>query len=105
MVGSVEAVGGQAAFGPATATAADASSEGVSAVAAGSGGGPGSWAAHLWAVCLAVLAVGLAVLLAFAGRRLPLVATAALSVASSRVCGWLPPAHPPDLHVLCVLRT
>ena len=89
----------------AAAAGADTSLEGASAVPSGSGSGPGSWAAHLWTVCLAVLAAGLAVLLAVAARRLTLMATAALVAARSRVPGWLLRAHPPDLHVLCVLRT
>jgi hypothetical protein len=90
---------------PGHAAAAPVGPQGATAAAAGSGSGPGSWAAHLWTVCLAVLAAGLAVLLAVAARRLTLMATAALVAARSRVPGWLLPAHPPDLHVLCVLRT
>jgi hypothetical protein len=104
-VGSDGAVGNQATSGPATAAAPDASPEGVTAAAAGSGGGPASWPGHLWAVCLAVLAAGLAVLLARTARRLRLVATTALAAAGHRVRGCLPQTHPPDLHVLCVLRT
>jgi hypothetical protein len=87
------------------AAAASADHERSAAAASGAGSDPGSWAAHLWTVCLAVLAAGLAVLLAVAARRLALVATAALAGARSRVRDRLLPAHPPDLHVLCVLRT
>ena len=72
--------------------------------AIGSGGHPAAPLGHLWTVCLAVLSIGLAALLA------------ALSV---RIPTWLPPlrrAGPrwaraparlpgPDLFALCVLRT
>ncbi|WP_147252394.1 DUF6153 family protein [Blastococcus sp. TF02A-30] len=61
-------------------------------------------AGHLWALCLAVLAAGLAaILLVLTGRlgefRLPL---------TRRTTGgpwaWLRPPRPPDLYSLCLMR-
>jgi hypothetical protein len=61
-------------------------------------------AGHLWALCLAVLAAGLAVLLlALVGRslaiRLPL-----LRRAIGRALGSFSPPRPPDLYSLCLMR-
>ncbi|HEX2075802.1 MAG TPA: hypothetical protein VHF92_18655 [Geodermatophilus sp.] len=60
-------------------------------------------AGHLWAVCLAVLAAGLAVLLTLLGSRLAPLARPAPTRALARTAGSLPRA--PDLHALCLLRT
>ncbi|MFP5371807.1 MAG: hypothetical protein ACLGI3_13825, partial [Actinomycetes bacterium] len=61
-------------------------------------------AGHLWAVCLAVLAAGLAVLLTVLGSRLVPRWLAAWKGSGSHTTGvpWLP--RPPDLHALCLLR-
>ncbi len=64
---------------------------------------PDHAAGHLWTVCLAVLAAGLAVLLVLSLPRLVHLAPAALTRALSRASGSLP--RPPDLHALCLLRT
>jgi hypothetical protein len=62
-------------------------------------------AGHLWAVCSAVLAAGLAVLIALVGSRLVPRAPAALARTVSRAAGSLPLPRPPDLHALCLQRT
>lgn len=69
------------------------------------GDAPDQNAGHLWAVCLAVLAAGLAVLLALPGARLMPQALTALAATLSRSAGALPFPRPPDLHALCLLRT
>ena len=60
---------------------------------------------HLWAVCLAVFAAGLAVLLALAGQRLLRPALPAAWPAWLRHLRRLAPPRPPDLFSLGVLRT
>ncbi|WP_138758594.1 hypothetical protein [Modestobacter altitudinis] len=69
------------------------------------GSAPHDAGGHLWTICLAVLATGLAVLLVLAGHRPVRRGPAALPRSLARVIGALVPPHPPDLHVLCVLRT
>ncbi|SDM08475.1 hypothetical protein SAMN05660642_01598 [Geodermatophilus siccatus] len=76
--------------------------------AATAGSAPGHWhglPGHLWAVCLAVLATGLAVLLSLAARRLLRQAPPAALPAWLRGLPRPAPARPPDLFSLCVLRT
>jgi hypothetical protein len=62
------------------------------------------WAGHLWALCLAVLAAGIAVLLAVLVPRLVALAAPALRRARASASGWLAPLRPPDLSALCLLR-
>ncbi len=68
-------------------------------------GAPHDAAGHLWTVCLAVLAAGLAVLLALVAPRLLRLTRPAAALT------WLRPhpgpalLRPPDLFALCVLRT
>ena len=73
------------------------------------GSAPGHWhglPGHLWAVCLAVLAAGLAVLLVLTGPRLLRRRTPpAASPSWLRGLSWPVPPRPPDLFCLCVLRT
>ncbi|SHN78394.1 hypothetical protein SAMN05660350_02609 [Geodermatophilus obscurus] len=69
------------------------------------GDAPRHGAGHLWAVCLAVLAAGLALLLGLLGSRLVPRASAALNRALTHAAGSLPMPRPPDLHALCLLRT
>jgi hypothetical protein len=76
----------------------------AAAAAAGSDSGPGSWATHLWAVCLAVLAAGIAVLFALFTPRLVGLSSPALRRARARAPGWPIPPRPPDLSALCLLR-
>jgi hypothetical protein len=66
---------------------------------------PGHAAGHLWTVCLAVLAAGLAVLLLLLEPRSVHLAPAALTRALGRAAGSLPLPRPPDLHALCLQRT
>lgn len=62
-------------------------------------------AGHLWALCLAVLAAGLAALsLALAGRLLEVGLPRARPHHRS-LRAWLSPLRPPDLHSLCLMRT
>ena len=61
-------------------------------------------AGHLWALCLAVLAAGLAALLLTLARRLPEIRLPLLRRAIEQASGWLSPPRPPDLHSLCLLR-
>jgi hypothetical protein len=83
----------------------DAASAAVATIPGGdSGSAPHQGAGHLWAVCLAVLAAGLALLLALPGPRLTVRAPAAVRT-PSRAVGFLPLPRPPDLHALCLLRT
>ena len=61
---------------------------------------------HFWAACLAVLLAGMTLLAAAArlrGTGTSLLRTSA--VRASRLSGWMVPPRPPDLHVLCLLRT
>ncbi|WP_100501205.1 hypothetical protein [Geodermatophilus chilensis] len=72
------------------------------------GSTPGHWhglPGHLWAICLAVLAAGLAVLLILAARRLLRPAPSAPLPAWLRGLSWPAPLRPPDPFSLCVLRT
>jgi hypothetical protein len=77
----------------------------VAPVDAGHGGTPHGSTGHLWTLCLAVLAAGIAVLLALLAPRLVGPAATALVQTRTRTSGWLPPARPPDLFSLCILRT
>ncbi|SOE03724.1 hypothetical protein [Blastococcus haudaquaticus] len=61
-------------------------------------------AGHLWSVCLAVLAAGLALLLGLAVRRLLRLGRAAALPAFTRAARSLTAFHPPELSALCVLR-
>ncbi|SDF24565.1 hypothetical protein SAMN05660662_1525 [Blastococcus aurantiacus] len=65
---------------------------------------PHNGAAHLWAICLAVLAAGLALLSTLAGLRLLRLGWAAARPAFTRAAGSLPTLRPPELFALCVLR-
>jgi hypothetical protein len=87
-------VSGPAVTDPHAAPAADAQR----------GTGPHGAAEHLWTLCLAVLAAGLAVLLAVLAPRLIGAAAAALRRARARAAGGLAPLRPPDLSALCLLR-
>ncbi|MGY1708573.1 hypothetical protein ACI8AC_03595 [Geodermatophilus sp. SYSU D00758] len=64
---------------------------------------PPESAGHLWTLCLAVLAAGLAVLLAVVAPHLVRLASPAPASARSR-SGSPPPPRPPDLSALCLLR-
>lgn len=61
-------------------------------------------AGHLWALCLAVLAAGLAVLLLALVRRSPAVRRPLLRRAAGHVREWLSPLRPPDPYSLCLIR-
>ena len=74
-------------------------------VGGGHDSAPVHGATHLWAACLAVLAAGLAVLLACILPRRVALAPASLIRAIHRALGSLPVPRPPDLHALCLLRT
>jgi peptidoglycan/LPS O-acetylase OafA/YrhL len=71
----------------------------------GYGDAPHGSVGHLWTLCLAVLAAGIAVLLALLAPRLVEPASPALRRARARTSAWLSPARPPDLFSLCTLRT
>jgi hypothetical protein len=91
-------IAGHADSGPATLAGAPAMA------AAGHGGAPHDAAAHLWTVCLAVLApAALAVLLALLGSRSVPLTAPALVYARARLRSLAPP-RPPDLSALCLLR-
>ncbi len=67
---------------------------------------PGHWhglPGHLWMVCLAVLAAGLAVLLDVLAPRL-LGLASPLTTPELRGARWPTPLRPPELASLCVLR-
>jgi hypothetical protein len=91
---------------PDPAVFSDASSDSAPAAAVGSA--PGHWhglPGHLLAVCLAVLAAGLAGLLVLAAfPALRQTAQTGLP-AWLRGLSWPVPLRPPDLFTLCVLRT
>lgn len=74
-------------------------------LAAGHEGAPLHGTAHLWAACLAVLAAGLALLLALRLPRLVALAPVALICVVHRAVASLSLPRPPDLHALCLLRT
>jgi hypothetical protein len=61
-------------------------------------------AGHLWMLCLAVLAAGMAVLFSVFAPRLVGIAVLALRRARARAGGRLNPPRPPDLSALCLLR-
>ena len=91
-------IAGSAASGPATPGAAA-----TAMAAVGQGGLPHDGVAHLWTVCLAVLAAALAVLLAVLDPRSVQLTTPALGYARARLRSVGPP-RPPDLFALCLLR-
>ncbi|WP_409329510.1 hypothetical protein [Trujillonella humicola] len=76
----------------------------VGALTAGHGSAPAGPAGHLWTLCLAVLAVGLAVLLALLLPRLQTLPPAAWARLRTHAHTGLAPLRPPDLHSLCLLR-
>lgn len=61
-------------------------------------------AGHLWALCLAVLAAGLAVLLLALVRRSPAIRLPLSRRATRQAWEWLSPPRPPDLYSLCLMR-
>jgi hypothetical protein len=61
-------------------------------------------AGHLWALCLAVLAAGLAVLLLALVRRSLAIRLPLLPRAIGRALGSFSPPRPPDLYSLCLMR-
>ncbi|WP_143030463.1 hypothetical protein [Blastococcus aurantiacus] len=65
---------------------------------------PHSGAGHLWSLCLAVLAAGLALLLALAGPRLLRHSRTAALPAFTRAAKSVTLLRPPELSALCVLR-
>ncbi|MGY1834580.1 hypothetical protein ACI79P_05665 [Blastococcus sp. SYSU DS0510] len=76
----------------------------VGLVAADHGSAPAGAGGHLWALCLAVLAAGLAVLLALLLPRLLTLLPAAWARLRTHTSTGLAPLRPPDLHSLCLLR-
>jgi hypothetical protein len=99
---------GATAPGPADLMAADQAVTGPPAASSadpGHGSTPHGSVEHLRMLCLAVLAAGIAVLLAMTGARPIQLAPPALRRARTRVSEWLPPPRPPDLFALCLLRT
>jgi hypothetical protein len=77
------------------------------AVSVPSGAGHGSsphGAGHLWAWCLAVLAVGLSALLLTLVGRLPSLRPPLPRRITGNPWAWLSPLRPPDLHSLCLMR-
>ena len=69
----------------------------------GHGGAPHDTAAHLWTLCLAVLAAALAVLLTWLVPRARHLSAPALGYARARLLSLAPP-RPPDLSAVCLLR-
>ncbi|MCF6744891.1 hypothetical protein SAMN04515665_110119 [Blastococcus sp. DSM 46786] len=65
---------------------------------------PAGAAGHLWTLCLAVLAAGLAVLVALLLPRLLTLLPAAWARLRAHASTGLAPLRPPDLHALCLLR-
>jgi hypothetical protein len=61
-------------------------------------------AGHLWALCLAVLAAGLAVLLRALVRRSPAIRLPLPRRVTGKAWEWLSPPPPPDLYSLCLMR-
>jgi hypothetical protein len=70
----------------------------------GHGSTPHGSAGHLWTLCLAVLAAGIALPLALFAPRLVGPTAPAVRRTYARVGGWLAPLGPPDLSALCLLR-
>jgi hypothetical protein len=75
----------------------------LAATAAGSSPGEHGTTAHLWTLCLAVLATGVVALVAFLLPHPALLARPALTYAQV-LLGRLTPRRPPDLSELCLLR-
>ncbi|MDP5182110.1 hypothetical protein QOZ88_05630 [Blastococcus sp. BMG 814] len=73
-------------------------------LAAGHDSAPAGAGAHLWSLCLAVLAAGLAALVALLLPRLPTLLPAAWGRLRAHAPAGLAPPRPPDLHSLCLLR-
>ncbi|MCW2635547.1 MAG: hypothetical protein JWQ99_1914 [Blastococcus sp.] len=86
-------IGGDADSGPVAPAVA----------AAGHGGAPQNAPAHLWTVCLAVLAAAIAVLLVLLAPRV-VHRTAPVMRCARASFGSLAPLRPPDLSALCLLR-
>lgn len=61
-------------------------------------------AGHLWALCLAVLAAGLAVLLLALVRRSTEMRLPVPRRPFGSTWAWLSPLRPPDLYSLCLMR-
>jgi hypothetical protein len=59
---------------------------------------------HLWALCLAILAAGLAALLMVLAGRLPEFTLSLSRRSGVRPWGRLCPLRPPDLYSLCLMR-
>jgi hypothetical protein len=74
-------------------------------LAAGHDSTPAGAGGHLWTLCLAVLAAGLAVLLTLLLPRTPARPGPPRARLRTRPPAGLAPLRPPDLHVLCLLRT
>lgn len=74
-------------------------------LAAGHDGTPAGPGGHLWTLCLAVLAAGLAVLLAVLVPRAGALLIPAWARLRMRLPSGLAPSRPPSLHALCLLRT
>jgi hypothetical protein len=70
---------------------------------AGHDSAPATAGGHLWALCLAVLAAGLTVLVALLPRLLTLL-PAACARLRRHASTARAPLRPPDLHSLCLLR-
>jgi Family of unknown function (DUF6153) len=102
---AVAAVDGRPAADLSSADLSSADHATAGALMTGNGGASHPEAAHLWAVCLAVLAAGLAILLSLLVARLAPLAHPAVTRALARAAGSLPRPRPPDLHALCLLRT
>lgn len=69
----------------------------------GHDGVPHDTTAHLWTLCLAVLAVAVAAMLAWLVPRMRQLTAPVLGHARVRLRA-LPPPRPPDLSALCLLR-
>jgi hypothetical protein len=74
-------------------------------LAAGHDSTPAGAGGHLWTLCLAVLAAGLAALLTLLLPRTPAHPGPPWARLRIRPPAGLAPLRPPDLHVLCLLRT
>ncbi|UOY00140.1 hypothetical protein [Blastococcus sp. PRF04-17] len=59
---------------------------------------------HLWALCLAVLAAGLAAMLLVLTGRLGEFRLPCTRRATGGLWAWLRPPRPPDLYSLCLMR-
>ncbi len=74
-------------------------------LAAGHDSTPVGAGGHLWTLCLAVLAAGLAALLVLLLPRTPTLPGPPRAWLRTRLPTGLAPLRPPDLNALCVLRT